>query len=329
LLEAGLVESNLRNLAHGDRDSVGVLQQRPSQGWKNAADPAGAADDFLERAISLNATGQYKTAGALAQAVQRSAFPAKYDQRGSQAQRIIQSLGGQPATRSVGTGRTPISHAAGVTASAPDTDTAGGVAALLAATTQQKQYQTPITAPTPPQTGTTPAMAAPDIPQTVTPVAGEQTDSQQQLLAGLSDILSQEQSQTTSSGDRPQGAPPTPTRRSSSTSAKGLSPLKELFYQGPGGVDVKNGRVIPQGSVSGHQDHVHVAAGPKTVRYLGGLAQQLGLHVGENPAFGGVTPVHVKDSYHYRNGGEAIDVSGNPAAMRRYAKSVARMYGLG
>jgi hypothetical protein len=36
----------------------------------------------------------------------------------------------------------------------------------------------------------------------------------------------------------------------------------------------------------------------------------MGLHVGENPHFGGVTPVHVQGSYHYK--GEAIDVSGDP-----------------
>ena len=34
-------ESQLRNLADGDRDSVGLFQQRPSQGWGTpAADPA-------------------------------------------------------------------------------------------------------------------------------------------------------------------------------------------------------------------------------------------------------------------------------------------------
>lgn len=106
------------------------------------------------------------------------------------------------------------------------------------------------------------------------------------------------------------------------------SPLRELFWQGQGGIDVKNGQKVPQGFVSGHQDHVHVAAGPKTVVELGQLAQSMGLHVGENPHFGGVNPVHVKNSYHYRNGGEAIDVSGDPAKMRAFAKRVARLYGI-
>jgi hypothetical protein len=107
---------------------------------------------------------------------------------------------------------------------------------------------------------------------------------------------------------------------------KGKSKLLELFWQGKGGIDVKNGQKVPQGFVSGHQDHVHVAAGPKTTIALGKLAQDMGLHVGENPAFGKVNPVHVQGSYHYK--GEAIDVSGDPALMRRYARRVAQLYGI-
>jgi len=45
VLAAGLQESKLRNLVGGDRDSVGVLQQRPSQGW-GGGDPAVLHDVF-------------------------------------------------------------------------------------------------------------------------------------------------------------------------------------------------------------------------------------------------------------------------------------------
>lgn len=107
---------------------------------------------------------------------------------------------------------------------------------------------------------------------------------------------------------------------------KGKSPLLELFWQGQGGINAKNGQVQPQGFVSGHKDHVHVAAGPKTIVQLGKLAQSMGLRVGENPRFGKVNPVHVANSYHYK--GEAIDVSGSPAAMRAYAHRVASLYGI-
>src|SRR4051812_45393498 len=95
LIEAALVESNLStpNQAASDRDSEGVLQQRPSQGWgptseSNTTD----AEQFLRRAMTLRS--QYGNAGDLAQAVQRSAFPGRYNQRGGQAASILQGLGG-------------------------------------------------------------------------------------------------------------------------------------------------------------------------------------------------------------------------------------------
>lgn len=110
--------------------------------------------------------------------------------------------------------------------------------------------------------------------------------------------------------------------------SKGRSKLLELFWQGQGGIDVKNGQKVPQGFVSGHTDHVHVAAGPKTVIQLGELAQRMGLTVGENSHFTGhrETSGHAPNSYHYKD--QAIDVSGDPAAMRAYARRVARLYGI-
>src|SRR6185295_3691911 len=92
LLEAAAVESNFStpNQAQSDRDSEGVLQQRPSQGWgptseSNTTD----AEQFLRRAIPL--ASKYGSAGALAQAVQRSAFPDRYNQRSGL---VSQLLGG-------------------------------------------------------------------------------------------------------------------------------------------------------------------------------------------------------------------------------------------
>lgn len=80
----------------------------------------------------------------------------------------------------------------------------------------------------------------------------------------------------------------------------------------------------------------HVA-GPSripSVVYIGKQAEKkFGLNVGENPAFGGVAPVHVPDSYHYRTDskgrGEAIDVSGEPAQMMAFDHWVARKWGQG
>lgn len=87
LTEAGLVESNLRNLSYGDLDSTGSLQQRASSGYKHAQDPYLAAVDFLKQAIPIK--GKYGTAGQLAQAVQRSAYPGRYDQRSGEANALL------------------------------------------------------------------------------------------------------------------------------------------------------------------------------------------------------------------------------------------------
>lgn len=119
---------------------------------------------------------------------------------------------------------------------------------------------------------------------------------------------------------------PVSTSAAAGQTGHGASKLLELFWQGEGGINAKNNKKVPQGFVSGHTDHVHVAAGPKTVIALGQLAQRMGLHVGENDHFGGVNPVHVANSYHYR--GQAIDVSGTPAQMRAYAHRVAAMHGI-
>jgi hypothetical protein len=89
LVEAGIVESNLRNLPYGDRDSLGYLQQRPSQGWRCPRNITCATWDFLRRAIPLER--EYSTAGRLAQAVQRSAFPARYDQAEARARQVLRS----------------------------------------------------------------------------------------------------------------------------------------------------------------------------------------------------------------------------------------------
>jgi hypothetical protein len=89
LVEAGIVESNLRNLPYGDRDSLGFLQQRPSQGWRCPRNITCATWDFVRRAIPLE--HDYATAGRLAQAVQRSAYPDRYDRVADRAAAVIAS----------------------------------------------------------------------------------------------------------------------------------------------------------------------------------------------------------------------------------------------
>lgn len=93
IVAAGLVESELQNLDYGDRDSLGWLQQRPSQGWNNATDVDRAADDFF-RALGEVQGWQRMDPGTAAQRVQRSAFPDRYGMRMPEARNIVATLTG-------------------------------------------------------------------------------------------------------------------------------------------------------------------------------------------------------------------------------------------
>jgi hypothetical protein len=106
LFEAGITESELRNLNYGDRDSKGALQQRASTGWQHATDPYRAAIDFLNQAQQANTQGG--SAGQLAQRVQRSAFPGRYDQHGSEAARFLAGVqtGSSPGSTTTTTNTT-------------------------------------------------------------------------------------------------------------------------------------------------------------------------------------------------------------------------------
>ncbi|MEI4270620.1 hypothetical protein TEK04_02690 [Klenkia sp. LSe6-5] len=75
-------ESRLRNLDYGDRDSLGLFQQRPSQGWgtpEQVQDPVYATGKFLDGLVEVPGweTGRLTE---VAQAVQRSGFPEAYQQ---------------------------------------------------------------------------------------------------------------------------------------------------------------------------------------------------------------------------------------------------------
>ena len=79
-LAAALQESNLLNLPYGDRDSLGLFQQRPSQGWGTAAqilDPAYAASAFYARLVDVPGWESLPVTQA-AQLVQSSADPGAY-----------------------------------------------------------------------------------------------------------------------------------------------------------------------------------------------------------------------------------------------------------
>jgi cell wall-associated NlpC family hydrolase len=79
-IATALQESALRNLPYGGSDSIGLFQQRPSQGWGTVAqimDPAYSARAFYERLVKV-AGWQSMSLTAAAQVVQQSAFPGAY-----------------------------------------------------------------------------------------------------------------------------------------------------------------------------------------------------------------------------------------------------------
>ena len=95
-LITGIVESTLLNLDYGDRDSLGVFQQRPSQGWgtpEQVKNVTYATNKFLDVLLQQTdwKTGQY---GELAQDVQRSAFPDRYQEYVPEAEAIYARLSG-------------------------------------------------------------------------------------------------------------------------------------------------------------------------------------------------------------------------------------------
>jgi LysM repeat protein len=90
-LATAMQESRLRNINYGDRDSLGLFQQRPSQGWGTVSqimNPEYSARAFFGGSTGPNfgrarglleiANWSNMTLAAAAQAVQISAFPAAY-----------------------------------------------------------------------------------------------------------------------------------------------------------------------------------------------------------------------------------------------------------
>jgi hypothetical protein len=89
-------ESKIQNLAHGDRDSLGLFQQRPSQGWGTATqvrDPYYATNAFYD---ALEKIPDYKSLRITeaAQRVQRSGFPEAYEDHAPDARTLASVLTG-------------------------------------------------------------------------------------------------------------------------------------------------------------------------------------------------------------------------------------------
>jgi hypothetical protein len=96
-LAAGEQESKLQNLDYGDRDSVGVFQQRPSQGWgtrEKLLDPAYASARFY-LALAKVRGWESMPIHVAAQKVQRSAYGPAYQQHETMARVLTTALTGR------------------------------------------------------------------------------------------------------------------------------------------------------------------------------------------------------------------------------------------
>jgi hypothetical protein len=95
-LAAALQESKLYNLRGGDRDSLGLFQQRPSQGWgtpRQVLDPVHATNAFYD---ALDRVPGYEAmpVTVAAQRVQRSGYPTAYAAYEPDARALASALTG-------------------------------------------------------------------------------------------------------------------------------------------------------------------------------------------------------------------------------------------
>ncbi|KAG9104759.1 hypothetical protein FRC06_011241 [Ceratobasidium sp. 370] len=105
--ETAWIESHVNNLNCGDQDSIGVFQQRPSQGWgtyDQIMNVDYSTGKFLDQAIPNDVNNPGYTAGQLAQSVQRSEYPDRYDQAQSIAQDLISQAQASVGGTNPGTG---------------------------------------------------------------------------------------------------------------------------------------------------------------------------------------------------------------------------------
>lgn len=99
-LATAMQESGLANLDHGDRDSLGLFQQRPSMGWGSPAqvtEPAYAARAFYTHLLRVPRWESVPLWQA-AQAVQRSAYPTAYAKHGTAAAQVLGAVRGTTCT---------------------------------------------------------------------------------------------------------------------------------------------------------------------------------------------------------------------------------------
>lgn len=265
LLEAMAVESNFRNLGYGDRDSEGPLQQRPSTGWGPASETAATdIQQFLARASQVN-KGFRGTAGQLAQAVQRSAFPERYDQRKAE---VLAILAGSP---SVGGGGHAGAPAGAGALRGPGAASLGAVSpvalSVLASNNEIIGVPTPALelAQGQPPTARAPKPGSPGPARVRPPKPGQSTLNWLRNFASPYGLTVT----STTGGKHVPGSyhykaravdlagTPSEMLAVAREALRNPGRFREMFYD-PLGFYIKNGKVY-RGAIGGHSDHVHLA----------------------------------------------------------------------
>ncbi|MFF3344201.1 heavy metal transporter [Streptomyces sp. NPDC002779] len=117
-LATALQESALRNIDYGDRDSLGLFQQRPSQGWgteQEVMDPTYSAGIFYDHLVKVDGYTELPLTVA-AQRVQRSGFPDAYAKHEPDAALLAAALTGHSAATLTCEGRPGTTRVAGTDA---------------------------------------------------------------------------------------------------------------------------------------------------------------------------------------------------------------------
>ncbi len=130
-IATAIQESKLRNLTFGDRDSLGLFQQRPSQGWgtrEQILDPAYATNAFYDALVKV-AGYENMEITKVAQAVQKSAYPSAYADHEQEGRVLASTLRGH-SPAGLGCQLRPVNQAADGAAVAADLKAQLGVTAV-------------------------------------------------------------------------------------------------------------------------------------------------------------------------------------------------------
>ncbi|MFD4945934.1 C40 family peptidase [Streptomyces sp. NPDC058409] len=253
-LATALQESGLRNLTYGDRDSLGLFQQRLSQGWGTAneiLDPVHSSTMFYE-ALEKVSGWQSLSVTQAAQAVQRSGFPeayAKWEPLATALQQAIEPLlsktGGASSSPSpsgsAGTGNPPPTTAGGCTTGGDGTDFGTIPAGAVPA-----GYKIPADAPPKVQTAIRWALGQLD---TAYQWGGSCTDSHGPDPMGRCDCSSLMQQAYKAAGVTLSRTTYTQVKEGKAVSADALQPGDLVFTEGTAEVPEHVGMFIGQGLI--------------------------------------------------------------------------------